>query len=422
MGPGHAVHYETYSSPCSMGCGHLAFGRNGYGSRKAANFRGRLTAALSKHGLSAQISPFIWSGANSVRERDKAARELAEHIRAKRTEYPASRQVVVAHSHGGNVALRALDQLGVEQEQIFIATIATPFVEVLQSKLPSEEIERYELVLLGFFIILILAISAFVTGLLGFAGIAELLAFALIGLVGIVPAAFCMYTLSKKNATKVIRLVELTYLSSSVRRHPIMVLRAVDDEASLGLGAAAIGNWLSALIQRVLFRISNFVVLSFGAPLLTLALLFLPNSVLPDYLQVKTLANLQTQLEAIGDPWLPYLRVPVAVGFCALYAFLLAPGIFKSAYGRELLFNSQGCEINSQSAPDSVDRQATFPMSLDPTATSWGLVVTLHQAEVVRKGLRHGLYDDPECAERIASWLKGQLSRRKESRRKRKRA
>ena len=75
-----------------------------------SEFRNRLTAALSKRGLSAQMSPFIWSGANSIRERDKAARELAEHVRAKQLEFPHSTQVVIAHSHGGNVALRALDK------------------------------------------------------------------------------------------------------------------------------------------------------------------------------------------------------------------------------------------------------------------------------------------------------------------------
>src|SRR3954452_3907932 len=104
-----------------------------------SEFRNRLTAALSKRGFSAQISPFLWSGANSVRERDKAARELAEHIRAKQSDYPGSTQVVIAHSHGGNVALRALDQLGGRCDEIFVATIATPFVEILRSELAPAE-------------------------------------------------------------------------------------------------------------------------------------------------------------------------------------------------------------------------------------------------------------------------------------------
>ena len=110
----------------------------------SSEFRNRLTAALSKRGLSARISPFLWSGANSVRERDKAAHKLVEHIRAKQSDYPSSTQVVIAHSHGGNVALRALDQLGVTGDEIFIATIATPFVEILRTKLSSAETRRVD--------------------------------------------------------------------------------------------------------------------------------------------------------------------------------------------------------------------------------------------------------------------------------------
>ena len=59
-----------------------------------SEFRNRLTAALSKRGLSAHISPFLWSGANSVRERDRAAHQLVEHIRAKQSDYPSSTQVI----------------------------------------------------------------------------------------------------------------------------------------------------------------------------------------------------------------------------------------------------------------------------------------------------------------------------------------
>src|SRR5262245_40991386 len=120
-----------------------------------SEFRNRLATALSKRGLSAQISPFLWSGANSVRERDKAARELLEHIRAKQSEYPSSTQVVIAHSHGGNVALRALNQLGVTPNKIFIATIATPFVEILRTKLSPTETFRVDVMVLAAVTILV---------------------------------------------------------------------------------------------------------------------------------------------------------------------------------------------------------------------------------------------------------------------------
>src|SRR5690349_20649470 len=59
-----------------------------------SEFRNRLAAALSTRGRSARISPFLWSGANSVRERDQASRALAEHLRTEQSEYPGSARVV----------------------------------------------------------------------------------------------------------------------------------------------------------------------------------------------------------------------------------------------------------------------------------------------------------------------------------------
>jgi hypothetical protein len=96
----------------------------------------------------------------------------------------------------------------------------------------------------------------------------------------------------------------------------------------------------------------------------------------------------------------------------AFFAFLFVPGAFRSTYGRELLLITQGCEINSQSAPDSIDRQSEFQSASESTPTNWGVVITLHQAEGARRGLRHGLYDNPQCAERIVGWLQFELASR----------
>jgi hypothetical protein len=110
-----------------------------------------------------------------------------------------------------------------------------------------------------------------------------------------------------------------------------------------------------------------------------------------------------------------YVKVAIALQIGLLLVFfasLLSPGACKSFFGRELLLNGQGCEINSQSAPDSIDRQSEFRSASDSIPTTWGMVVTLHQAEGIQGRLRHGLYEDPQCAERIGGWLKSELDRR----------
>src|SRR5215831_1094741 len=70
-------------------------------------FRARLSAKLFD--IPHKITPpLLWSGANSIFERDKTAHVLAAHLSAEHAEHPQAAQLVIAHSHGGNIALRAL--------------------------------------------------------------------------------------------------------------------------------------------------------------------------------------------------------------------------------------------------------------------------------------------------------------------------
>jgi hypothetical protein len=80
-----------------------------------------------------KITPLPWSGANSVFVRDKTAHALAEYLSAEHAEHPQATQLVIAHSHGGNIALRALHHLrsqGADAVNPLVVTLATPFIEV----------------------------------------------------------------------------------------------------------------------------------------------------------------------------------------------------------------------------------------------------------------------------------------------------
>jgi hypothetical protein len=394
-----------------------------------SEFRNRLCAGLSKRGLSARISPFLWSGANSVRERDKAAQELAEHIRAKQFDHPGSIQVVIAHSHGGNVALRALDQPGVTGDEIFITTIATPFVEILPTKLSPAETRRIDVMVSLTTSVLIphyaIAINDAYFPTLN----PNVLSF-IVALVCVLPFML-LFRLRARNTRTVDELVGLTSLSPSVRKHPLLVLRAVDDEAALTLAAATIGNRFSRLLERSSYKIS-VLIRFFFIPLVVFILVLIAISLFwsldhfmasASAFMTRFLGFLQPVSDfmawAFKTRFLQFLQPVFSVeGFpafarglvLAFFAFLFLRGVFNSAYGRELLPIFQGCEINSQSAPDSIDRQSEFQS--ESTPTNWGMVVTLHQAEEARRGLRHGLYDHPQCAERIAGWLQSELASR----------
>jgi hypothetical protein len=102
-----------------------------------SSFRARLSDELRD--IPHKIMSPPWTGANSIYERDQAAHDLAKHVSAEHAEYPHATQLIIAHSHGGNIALRALRDLqkghdshscGAEGANPLVVTLATPFVEV----------------------------------------------------------------------------------------------------------------------------------------------------------------------------------------------------------------------------------------------------------------------------------------------------
>jgi hypothetical protein len=89
-------------------------------------------------GPGVQFVPFLWSGANTIRARHEASLQLTAQLRADRERDPQVRQLVIAHSHGGNVALRAIDLLG---EPVPLATLATPFLSIRRRALSRDELD-----------------------------------------------------------------------------------------------------------------------------------------------------------------------------------------------------------------------------------------------------------------------------------------
>ena len=107
---------------------------------ESSPFLARLSAEFGD--IPHKIKPLPWSGENSIFARDKAAHVLAEYLSAEHTEYPQATQLIIAHSHGGNIALRALHLLqqrdssqlcGADSANPLVVTLATPFIEVHQA-------------------------------------------------------------------------------------------------------------------------------------------------------------------------------------------------------------------------------------------------------------------------------------------------
>ena len=93
------------------------------------------TASLRRAFSDGTIEKFRWSGGNSHAARQSAGAELASHL----MERKLGRRILIAHSHGGNVALYALRQCPREVvEQVAgIVFLGTPFLTARPSKVAT---------------------------------------------------------------------------------------------------------------------------------------------------------------------------------------------------------------------------------------------------------------------------------------------
>jgi len=331
-----------------------------------------LEAQLKGLPLDYSLRWFCWSGANSIFERNRAATKLATELKADLKDRSAT-PIIIAHSHGGNVALRALSQLE-DASRVRLVTLATPFLRVFVR-------DSFQF---PFFVWLVLwaATAGIASGLVllalqfGMFAIKQLTGtdlgdksfWILIGglaaaiLASILIASWLPSIVAKRGRALEI-LAATTYPTVGASGPQMLVIRGVDDEAALSLAAGSIGSRLSALF---LFIVIPMVLFS-GVGLLALF----------DRLGVQT-----------------GLLLFIVMDGAALAALILLflPGICKSAFGREFVTTAFICEIAAESAPDTSGR--IDAVTLSPIRGTAG------------QRMRHRLYDHPECVSRIVHWLR----------------
>ncbi len=116
---------------------HGTFARNARWVRYTSDMCRRLRQALGER---VRIRPVLWSGGNSVRARFRAAERLRKRIARGVEANPQARHFVIAHSHGGNVALSAIHDEYLERRVTGVVTLATPFLSARVVK-PRELID-----------------------------------------------------------------------------------------------------------------------------------------------------------------------------------------------------------------------------------------------------------------------------------------
>ena len=141
----------------------------------------------------------------------------------------------------------------------------------------------------------------------------------------------------------------------------MLVIRGVDDEASLFLAAGAIGSRLSHLI---LFSVVPWIVVAAAV------LMF-----------VSILPFMEKRVDLL-------LRILVLICAFGALAFLVLPGLFKSAFGRQFLIGAMRCDIAANSVPDTSQRVEAITLAPESGAP------------------RHAIYGHPRCVNEIVARLR----------------
>jgi hypothetical protein len=229
---------------------------------ESSPFLARLSAELGD--IPHTIKPLLWSGENSIHVRDKTAHTLAKSLSVEHTEHPQAAQLIIAHSHGGNIALRALHHLqmrdgsqhrndGVDP---FVVTLATPFVEIQEADFGYRPLlVRVTLMLVMMLLSMSLA-AVFLEFILGFlfspisdAYVSPIFMMTLVvaGLgTGVPMGRWWIVRKAAARRNQVNALKDATRLGELLSAQRLLVIRAIDDEASLALALGTIFNYVTA--------------------------------------------------------------------------------------------------------------------------------------------------------------------------------
>ena len=345
---------------------------------------------------------FNWSGDNSMRARAKAAVSLRDRIVALRAAEPETRLLIIAHSHGGNVALRAVSLLESRERLLGVATLATPFLQLRER--PTGRAERVVLNVLG--VAMILAIMAVIYVACGGYNIHEglfnynpdsltglFLTFISVGAaVFALGGAIKLWNRLVSKLAVFLRQILADGSLPELRGLPLLVLRCRGDEASVALalvGAfATINHFLWKSFGIVTLRIFTWLVLpTAGWVLLTgLPIAFGAG----DYLGFSPDTQVAIILGPVALLFAPLVFVPPLV-----LLFSASSGALLLPFGSELF--GLGYFLY-------VEARVTGPA--DPTRiVVLGSTQFFHARPVGPLRRRHSVYALPATRERLAKWM-----------------
>jgi predicted alpha/beta hydrolase family esterase len=199
-------------------------------------------------GTSLILRSFRWSGSNSFSCRSAAATGLSAYLQRGIEDNPFSKQVVIAHSHGGNVVLYALRDPKIRERIDGVVCISTPFIVALPRHFGAMPHVQAMSVRFAFFLFLAAAICMRLPYFqnLNFDNvrIAHWLVFIVVYITTVFlvsPFETVIGSFMRKQKAKVVH--DLAICPVDDLR--LLVVRSTADEASSALTAAQFVGWLA---------------------------------------------------------------------------------------------------------------------------------------------------------------------------------
>lgn len=403
------------------------------------------------------IRRFCWSGSNTHTARLQAGEDLSLYLQKVKQDFPeTTKHFVIAHSHGGNVALYAMASESADSQKLGnqvsgVVTLATPFLTVRKRSLPKFVAPAVGTAV-GFEVIaIVIAVLYPPERPLSWGHASLVTSLFLVWLVATVWSATCFrgakFTL--KNLWRIFRErnnAEQPHLDSELKPlkpdgldgRRLLVVRPLGDEANMGLVVSQFFSWGQNQVLRFLQGLQdNFLGRSKSAPdgertifkwlktrivsffVTTLKLVAIIGLFVGvNWLMGNTVERhafwkisdwvatpLKSQMEANGWVFLAIV-IPVLL-FAGLLVFLAAFGLVSLMallgllaaslpFGRDAMFLNHFGSTTAEPAP--VGKSATTIYQAEPQGGS------------VAEGLAHsGIYTNDDAITQIITWIKSQL-------------
>lgn len=119
---------QAYGTHIVITLVHGTFAKRAKWTREGSVLRTHLAKSLPAR---VEFQRFEWSGRNRNADRKSAARRLGDLVSRRTLTDPEAHQFLIGHSHGGNVALYALDTPTREEAVSGVICFNTPFIATL---------------------------------------------------------------------------------------------------------------------------------------------------------------------------------------------------------------------------------------------------------------------------------------------------